>query len=141
MDNRLYEDSKGMLKMLKFMPSGMLKMDTSEKGIKKLREMFNGIKSVPVVESKINIQKHVVTMKDGVLIDVYQYTNENTTKDTPVLYYIHGGEFFDGHHGVVEESLKLMCEKFGFNIFSVDYRLAPENPYPTGHEDCYEVLK
>lgn len=141
MDNRLYEDSKGMLKMLKFMPSGMHKMDTSEKGIKKLREMFNGIKSVPVVESKINIQKHVVTMKDGVLIDVYQYTNENTTKDTPVLYYIHGGGFFGGHHGVVEESLKLMCEKFGFNIFSVDYRLAPENPYPTGHEDCYEVLK
>ncbi len=42
-DPRLYEDSKKMLKMLKFMPQSMLKMDTSAKGIAKLREMFNGI--------------------------------------------------------------------------------------------------
>lgn len=141
MDPRLYEDSKKMLKMLKYMPSGMLKMDTSPKGIIKLREMFNGIKSVPVVENGVKTIKHAVMMRDGECIDVYQYTNDKTTMTMPVLYYIHGGGFFGGHHGVVEESLKLMCAKFGFNIFSVDYRLAPEYPYPTGHEDCYEVLK
>lgn len=141
MDPRLYEDSKKMLGMLRWMPSGFLKMDTSEKGVEKLRVMFNGVKSVPTVTSNITTVKHAVKMSDGVEIDVYQYSNEKTTADMPVLYYIHGGGFFGGHHGVVEESLKLMVEKYNLPIFSVDYRLAPENPYPRGHQDCYEVLR
>lgn len=42
---------------------------------------------------------------------------------------------------MVEESLKLMVEKFHFAVTSVDYRLAPENPYPASHEDTYAALK
>lgn len=141
MDPRLYEDMKKQLKLLRFMPSGLMKMDTSPKGIIKLREMFNGVKSVPVSSVNINIKKHQVQMSDGEMIDVYQYTNDTSTANMPTLYYIHGGGFFGGHHGVVEESLKLMCEKFNFNIFSVDYRLAPEYPFPISHEDCFHVLK
>lgn len=141
MDPRLYEDVKKQLAMMKLMPSGMLKMDTSPKGIVKLREMFNGVKSVPVSTGNVHIRKHSVLMPDGEFIDVYQYTTDKTTVEMPTLYYIHGGGFFGGHHGVVEESLKLMCEKFDFTIFSVDYRLAPEHPFPIGHEDCYNVLK
>lgn len=143
MDPRLFEDQKKMLKMLKIMPMFMVKkmMKVDSEHIDNLREMFNGIKSVPVVTSEITTKKHEVETAKGITCDVYQYTNEKTTKESPVLYYIHGGGFFGGHHGVVEESLKLMVEKFGFTIFSVDYRLAPEHPYPNGHEDVYAVLK
>lgn len=59
----------------------------------------------------------------------------------PVLYYIHGGGFFGGHPGVVEQLVKMIVEKANVVAFSIDYRLAPENPYPKGHEDCYEGLK
>lgn len=141
MDPRLYEDSKKMLKMMAWMPKFMLKMDTSEKGIEKLRVMFNGIKSVPVVQSKISIQSFKVKAKDGYEIPLKLYQSEASSNEKPTLYYIHGGGFFGGHSGVVEESLKLIVEKSGMNVFSVDYRLAPENPYPTGHEDCYCVLE
>ena len=143
MDPRLFEDQKKMLKMLKIMPMFMVKkmMKVDPEHIDNLREMFNGIKSVPVVTREITTKKHEVETAKGITCDVYQYTNEKTTKESPVLYYIHGGGFFGGHHGVVEESLKLMVEKFGFTIFSVDYRLAPEHPYPNGHEDVYAVEK
>lgn len=141
MDPRLYEDMKSQLKLLRFLPSKMMKMDTSEKGILKLREMFNGVKSVPVATAPIQRDLFQVEMKDGYKVDLYKYSQAKTSKEQPVLFYIHGGGFFGGHHGVVEESLKLMCEKYAFPIFSVDYRLAPENPYPIGHEDCYETLK
>ena len=141
MDPRLYEDSKEMIKAMELVPASALKMDASKEGLANLRESFNGIKSVPVVESKINIQEHRVETEPGVFCNVYQYTDEYTKPTDPVLYYIHGGGFFAGHHGVVEESLKLFCEKFHFPIFSVDYCLAPEHPYPSGHEDVYAVLK
>ncbi len=141
MDPRLYEDSKKMMRMLKFIPKGMIKMDTSEKGLASLRETFNGIKSIPIVESGVDTKEYKVIVKDGTELSLYRYTTEKTDENSPVLYYMHGGGFFAGHHGVVEQSLKLMCQKFDFNIFSVDYRLAPENPYPIGHNDCYDVLK
>lgn len=143
MDPRLYESSKKMMKQLRLVPNFLLKkmMKIDPDNLTGMREMFNGIKSVPTVSSDIHIVKHQVQTDPGTFIDLYQYTNKKTTKESPVLYYIHGGGFFGGHHGVVEESLKLMVEKYNFTIFSVDYRLAPENPYPAGHHDVFATLK
>ena len=141
MDPRLYEDSKKMLKMLPFMPKFMLKMDTSPKGIEKLREMFNGVKSISCVNEKVNVEDTTVKAEDGYDIPVRIYHSENPIVNGPVLYYIHGGGFFGGHIGVVEESLKMLTTKTNIPVVTLNYRLAPENPFPIGHQDCYTVLK
>lgn len=140
MDPRLYKASKKEMKLMSLLPKKAFKMDTSEEGILKLRKVFDGVKSVETCSEEITRDKHTFRV-DGVDIDIYQYYQKKTTKESPVLYYMHGGGFFGGSHEVVEESLKLMCEKFAFSIFSIDYRLAPENPYPIGHKDCFEGLK
>jgi acetyl esterase len=56
------------------------------------------------------------------------------------IYDVHGGGFmlgtidmFDGHN------LRLARE-LGVTVVTVDYRLAPEHPYPAGLEDCYAGL-
>lgn len=141
MDPRLYADMKKQLRILGFMPKGLLKMDTSEKGLANLRTMFNGIKSVPCVEKEIHIEHASVEAEDGYQIPVRIYRSESTKEHSPVLYYIHGGGFFGGSPDVVEESVKMFVEKTDLCAVSVDYRLAPENPYPVGHKDCYQVLK
>lgn len=140
MDPRLYRDSKKMMNMLKWLPSFMLKMEINEKSLPNLRETFNGIKSVETAVADIKREQYKVDVKGG-SIDLYLYSDEKTNKNSPVLFYIHGGGFFGGSHAVVEESLKLMVEKFHFAVTSVDYRLAPENPYPASHEDTYAALK
>lgn len=141
MDPRLYNDMKMQLRLLPFMPAKMLKMDTSEKGIAKLRKMFNATKSIPCVEAKISIEHREVVAQDGYRIPVRIYRSEKTSGKSPVLYYIHGGGFFGGSPDVVEESVKMFVEKTNLCAVSPDYRLAPENPYPKGHQDCYDVLK
>jgi acetyl esterase/lipase len=141
MDPRLYDDAKKQLTIMRFMPKSMMKMDTSPKSIGKLRNMFGEVKSVPIVEKKIDIVKEHVEATDGYKIPVRIYKSETMKENDPILYFIHGGGFFGGSPDVVEELIKLIVEKTDILALSVDYRLAPENPYPTGHEDCYYVLK
>ncbi|MGN0427649.1 MAG: alpha/beta hydrolase, partial [Agathobacter sp.] len=141
MDPRLYNDQKKALKMMAWMPSFLMKMDTSEKGIANLREMFNGVKSVPCVETPVYIERRTVVAEDGYEIPVRIYKRNKEDHCKGILYYIHGGGFFGGSPDVVEESVKMFVAKSGLCAVSPDYRLAPENPYPVGHQDCYQVLQ
>lgn len=52
------------------------------------------------------------------------------------LMFIHGGSFISGtltDHRHVNEALSQASE---MAVLAVDYRLAPENPYPSGLDDC-----
>lgn len=141
MDPRLYRDSKKQIFMMSVMPKRMMKMDTSEKGLANLRNMFNAKKSIPCVDTDILIENKTVKAEDGYQIPVRIYRKPQSDTEKPILYYIHGGGFFAGSPDVVEESLKMLVDKTGICVVSVDYRLAPEHPYPIGHQDCYAVLK
>ncbi len=59
---------------------------------------------------------------------------------TPALLWIHGGGMVTGFMDQDEQLLRHICHMAGVTIFSVDYRLAPEHPYPTPLNDCYEAL-
>lgn len=141
MDPRLYDDMKKQLFIMSWVPSKWMKMNVSEKGIANLRKMFNAKKSIPCVETDIYKKEKKVPAEDGYQIPIRIYKDKKESKKKPVLYYIHGGGFFGGSPDVVEESVKMLVEKTGICVVSPDYRLAPENPYPTGHRDCFSVLK
>ena len=55
----------------------------------------------------------------------------------PGLIYIHGGGMVMGSIEGEEARAIAMCEKLGIVVASVDYRKAPENPYPAAPDDCY----
>ena len=59
----------------------------------------------------------------------------------PGLVYYHGGAFVLGEIKVFDS----VCAGYATNadlvVVSVDYRLAPENPFPAGPEDCYAALE
>lgn len=141
MDPRLYNDMKKQLGILALMPSQMMQMDMSAKGIMKLRKLFNAKKSIPCVEEELFIEEQKAEAEDGygILLRIYKDKKESVNK--PILYYIHGGGFFGGSPDIVDESIKMLVVKTGICVVSVDYRLAPEYAYPTGHTDCFAVLK
>ncbi|MCV7229535.1 alpha/beta hydrolase [Mycolicibacterium komossense] len=59
----------------------------------------------------------------------------------PVVVYAHGGGFvfcdLDTHDGLCRN----LANRIGAVVVSVDYRLAPENPWPAGAEDLYAATQ
>jgi acetyl esterase/lipase len=58
----------------------------------------------------------------------------------PCLYHIHGGGFVTGRASSLEPLHRLLVERIGCALLSVDYRLSPETSYPGPMEDCYAGL-
>ena len=56
--------------------------------------------------------------------------------DETVMLFFHGGGFCIGDINTHHEFCHAVCERTGWPVVSVDYRLAPEYPAPTGLRDC-----
>lgn len=57
------------------------------------------------------------------------------------LLYIHGGAFVAGHPPMYRPFCGALANALGFRVFMVDYRLAPENPFPVPLEDCVATFE
>lgn len=57
------------------------------------------------------------------------------------LLYFHGGGFIMGSLDSHDRLLRRLCGRARLPILSVDYRLAPEHPYPAAHEDALAALR
>lgn len=55
------------------------------------------------------------------------------------LIFFHGGGWVIGDIGTYTNTCMNMSEITGLVVYSVDYRLAPEHPFPAGLEDCYRA--
>jgi acetyl esterase len=58
----------------------------------------------------------------------------------PAVVFFHGGAFIGGTVKAVENPCKALAEKAGAVVVSVDYRLAPECPFPAGLTDCFDAV-
>ncbi|MFK0282292.1 alpha/beta hydrolase [Streptomyces sp. NPDC090499] len=68
------------------------------------------------------------------------YAPAERTDPVPGLLYLHGGAFVMGELDGVDHQARLIADRAGVAVVSVDYRLAPEHPYPAGLDDCYAAL-
>jgi len=61
--------------------------------------------------------------------------------DLPVLYWMHGGGTVIGNRYMDNDRLNEWCRSLSCICASVEYRLAPEAPYPLPLDDCDEGLR
>lgn len=58
----------------------------------------------------------------------------------PALLWIHGGGYVIGDAAQDDVLCRRFAQELGATVASVNYRLAPEHPYPVPVEDCYAAL-
>jgi acetyl esterase/lipase len=59
----------------------------------------------------------------------------------PCLFWIHGGGMVLGTIEADDHPMQQLVETVGCVAVSVEYRLAPEHPFPAPLEDCYAALR
>lgn len=64
---------------------------------------------------------------------------DEEVKRKEVVLHIHGGGFIAMSSKSHQIYTRVLARDTNYPIFSVDYRLAPEHPYPDGLEDCWNV--
>ena len=59
----------------------------------------------------------------------------------PALVFYHGGGFVIGDLETHDKECRLLCANAGCIVIAVDYRLAPESPFPAAVEDAWAALQ
>jgi acetyl esterase/lipase len=90
-----------------------------------------GTSSIEVLSDKKSIDT-----EDGT-VDIYIY-RKNEQPNQPAVLWIHGGGYILGD--AKDERARIIADHCNCTVFSVDYRLAPEHPFPAGTNDCYSTL-
>jgi len=61
--------------------------------------------------------------------------------ERPLIVYFHGGGWVIGDLQTHHPFCTALCQATGCSVVAVDYRLAPEHPYPAALEDCLGVIR
>lgn len=93
-----------------------------------------------ITTRKINTEYRTIEGQN-VDIPIRMYSPLTNAKKIPCVIFFHGGGFIGGTVGVVENPCKAIADKANALVISVDYRLAPEKPFPKGFTDCFDVVK
>jgi len=92
--------------------------------------------------SALSVSERFIPGPEGApAVRVLVYLPPPVQRPLPVLLWLHGGGYIMGSADAEDLTAKSIVSAIGCAIVSVDYRLAPETPYPGPVEDCYAALQ
>jgi acetyl esterase/lipase len=101
--------------------------------------------SLPLIRGLMRIQGRVkpsgveiLTLASGARVRLHR--PPGAAGVGPALLWIHGGGYLIGNAAQDDYLCRKFARELGATVASVDYRLAPEYPYPLPLEDCYTAL-
>ena len=111
-----------------------------EMSVAQARELILGMVALGgEPESIARVENRTVPGPAG-QIPVRIYTPVGTAP-FPVLVYFHGGGWVIGNLDTHDGICRSLANRVGCLVVSVDYRLAPEHPFPAAPEDCYAATR
>jgi acetyl esterase/lipase len=98
----------------------------------------------PLISDVVTRTEHLVPADDGtgdpaVPLRVHRATGAEDV--LPCVFSIHGGGYVIGSYTMDDPQFEAWCPKLGVVGVSVEYRLAPETPFPGPVDDCFAALE
>ena len=96
---------------------------------------------IPANHGKENTSHETISAStsDVHSIPIRQYIPNNKANDSLIIYY-HGGGWVFGSIQISDLWCRTLAVKTGITVVSVEYRCAPEFPFPIPVDDCYSVF-
>lgn len=119
------------------------------KDIPELRTFFRSVKQKMMTtmgkpEGNPNVQEEdrQIQMRDGSHITIRVHSPKKAPAEgSPLAVILHGGGYSIGDLDSEQLLCRRLSEELGFVCVNVDYRLAPEHPFPTAVHDCWDTTQ
>ena len=92
------------------------------------------------IPADVTTSEHHATADDGAQIPLRRYVKDGAEPGPAVLFF-HGGGYIFGHIDLFDGPVSRYVSASGVTMLSVEYRRAPEHPFPTPLEDAYAALR
>ncbi|WP_405969319.1 alpha/beta hydrolase [Streptomyces sp. NBC_00988] len=92
------------------------------------------------IPTDVTTAEHHATADDGTQITMRWYAKTGAAAGPAVLFF-HGGGYIFGHIDLFDGPVSRYVSASGVPMLSVEYRRAPEHPFPTPVEDAYAALR
>ena len=136
---------RGILNMIELASNGPVEQQTPEQvrvAYARLAGMMSredvasvADRSVPTPDGDVPVRVYVP------LGDVGDGSGGSAGSTRPVLVYLHGGGWTIGSVETHDHTCRSLANGSGAVVVSVEYRLAPEHPYPAALDDCEAAVR
>ena len=111
-------------------------LDITRENVEQVRTALASRPRPPSAVEVMATTEKVVTPEGEVGVYIYR---KSKRANQPAVLWIHGGGYIIG--SADDERARVIAASLDCTVVSVDYRLAPEHPFPAGSNDCYGVLE
>lgn len=121
-------------KIVKLLSKPHLNLKKNYKLYRKILRFFNP----PLKKEYKTLDDKIIVNNREIPVRVF-FPEDNSLKK--ILVFFHGGGWVTGDIDSYTNVCRNMANQTNHIVVSVDYRLAPENPFPSGLEDCYYATR
>ncbi|MFZ4928391.1 alpha/beta hydrolase [Chryseobacterium sp. Mn2064] len=111
-------------------------LDGTRKYLEAMSLQLSGKKESVALIEEFNIPKE----NHSIPVRIYRPKGKDT-QNTSAIIYIHGGWFIAGGYETHDAVARKLANTTSSVIIFVDYRLAPEHPFPAGFNDCIDTVE
>jgi acetyl esterase len=105
-----------------------------------LRALFKERTAGNSGEEVHSVQERALVGSDGDELLVRMFRPVGVDDPSPITIFFHGGGWVIGDLDTHDAECRALANLSGTVVASVNYRLAPEHPFPAAPEDCYAAL-